>query len=52
MGIWPSGCFSERHVLVTGGTSGIGAAIAAGFSSEGAHVIDTGATQPKVNSAR
>lgn len=52
MGIWPSGCFSERHVLVTGGTSGIGAAIAAGFSSEGAHVIVTGATQTEVSAAR
>lgn len=34
--------FTGAHVLVTGGTSGIGNAIAAGFSNAGAHVIITG----------
>ena len=42
MGFWPNGCFENRHVLVTGGTSGIGAAIAAAFTAEGARVTVTG----------
>ena len=42
MGFWPNGCFENRHVLVTGGTSGIGAAIAAAFTAEGARVTGTG----------
>src|SRR5579871_2281006 len=33
------------HVLVTGGTSGIGAAIAAAYAADGAHVTITG-TRP------
>ena len=37
--------FTGRHVLVTGGTSGIGAGIAAAFIAAGAHVIVTG-TRP------
>jgi NAD(P)-dependent dehydrogenase (short-subunit alcohol dehydrogenase family) len=42
MGFWPDGCFKGHHVLVTGGTSGIGAGIAAAFMAEGARVTVTG----------
>ena len=52
MGIWPIGCFSGRHILVSGGTSGIGAAIAAAFLAEGAAVTVTGATDTEVAAAR
>lgn len=45
MGIWPEGCFADRDVLVTGGTSGIGEAVARAFLLEGARVTVTGATQ-------
>src|SRR6478609_11845725 len=34
--------FSNKHVLVTGGTSGIGKAIATAFSNAGAQVIAAG----------
>lgn len=44
MGIWPTGCFQGAQVLVVGGTSGIGLAIAEAFQSEGADVTVTGAT--------
>ncbi|KHJ53338.1 2-deoxy-D-gluconate 3-dehydrogenase [Aureimonas altamirensis] len=40
---WASGWAGGRHVLVSGGTSGIGAAIARAFLSAGAHVTCTGA---------
>ncbi|MGF6282779.1 SDR family NAD(P)-dependent oxidoreductase [Pseudomonas silensiensis] len=44
---WPDLTFDYRgrHVLVTGGTSGIGAVIAAAYSTAGAHVSVTG-TRP------
>ena len=48
MGIWPTGCFEGKRVLVVGGTSGIGAAIAKAFATEGAEVTVTGATEPEV----
>ena len=51
MSIWPNGCFKGRHVLVTGGTSGIGAAIAAAFLDEGAIVTATGVTLAEVAEA-
>jgi NAD(P)-dependent dehydrogenase (short-subunit alcohol dehydrogenase family) len=51
MSIWPNGCFAEKHVLVTGGTSGIGAAIARAFLAEGAIVTATGVSLEEVGSA-
>lgn len=51
MGIWPTGCFAEKHVLVIGGTSGIGAAIAAAFLAEGAIVTATGVAPAELNAA-
>jgi len=51
MGIWPVGCFQGARVLVVGGTSGIGAGIAAAFLAEGAGVTLTGATAPEVAAA-
>ncbi|WP_421696073.1 SDR family NAD(P)-dependent oxidoreductase [Aestuariivirga sp.] len=51
MGFWPEGCFANKTVLVTGGTSGIGAAIAAAFLLEGARVTATGVTQQEADDA-
>ena len=51
MSIWPNGCFAGRHVLVTGGTSGIGAAVARAFLGEGAHVTATGISHAETDSA-
>jgi NAD(P)-dependent dehydrogenase (short-subunit alcohol dehydrogenase family) len=45
------GLFRDRSVLVSGGTSGIGAAIARGFVRLGAEVVATGATAPEVEAA-
>ena len=42
MGFWPSGCFADQHVLISGGTSGIGAAVAKAFLAEKALVTVTG----------
>ena len=42
MGFWPNGCFEGRQVLVSGGTSGIGAAVAKAFLTEKARVTVTG----------
>jgi NAD(P)-dependent dehydrogenase (short-subunit alcohol dehydrogenase family) len=41
-----------RHVLVTGGTSGIGAGIAAAFAAQGDRVVVTGATAAEAAAAR
>ncbi len=52
MSIWPLNCFQDKTVLITGGTSGIGAGIARGFLAEGANVIVTGATEAEAARAR
>jgi len=43
---------SDTRVLITGGTSGIGRAVAAAFAARGARVTATGATLHEVESAR
>ena len=45
------GLFAGRSVLVVGGTSGIGAGIAAAFSALGAETLVTGATPAEVERA-
>ena len=50
--LWPNDSFKGRQVLVTGGTSGIGAAIAKAFAAEGATVLVTGATAQEVADAQ
>jgi NAD(P)-dependent dehydrogenase (short-subunit alcohol dehydrogenase family) len=51
MGIWPTDCFRGSRVLVVGGTSGIGAGIAAAFLAERAEVTVTGATEAEAAAA-
>ncbi|TKT74820.1 SDR family oxidoreductase [Aquamicrobium sp. LC103] len=48
---WAERFFSRRRVLVTGGSSGIGAAIAAGFAAAGAEVTATGVTEVEIVAA-
>ncbi len=48
---WARQWFEGRTVLVTGGTSGIGAAIAKGFAGAGANVIATGVSDAEVERA-
>ena len=43
---------AARHVFITGGTSGIGAAIARAFIATGANVTATGATAAEVQAAQ
>lgn len=50
-GRWAAPFFDGRSVLVSGGSSGIGAAIAAGFAAAGASVVATGATEAEVEAA-
>jgi len=44
--------FTGQRVLVVGGTSGIGAGIAAAFAVQGAQVVATGATAAECDAAR
>src|SRR6185503_18903992 len=44
----PTVRFTDHHVLVTGGTSGIGRAVTQAMASEGAHVIATGLREEEV----
>lgn len=44
--------FSNKTALITGGTSGIGAATALAFKKAGAHVIVTGLTAEEIESAK
>jgi NAD(P)-dependent dehydrogenase (short-subunit alcohol dehydrogenase family) len=44
--------FTGQRVLVVGGTSGIGAGIAAAFAGQGANVVATGATAAECDTAR
>ena len=46
------GLFQGRQALITGGTSGVGAAIAEGFLALGASVLATGATDTEIHAAR
>lgn len=48
---WSRGFFKGRQVLVTGGSSGIGLALAQGFAAAGASVVATAATEPELRAA-
>jgi len=52
MGFWPAGCFRGHNILITGGTSGIGAAIARAFLMEDAVVTVTGVSEAEADAAR
>ncbi len=49
---WARGWLEGRHVIVTGGTGGIGGAIAGAFRDAGATVHATGATEAECEAAR
>lgn len=44
--------FAGKNVLVSGGTSGIGLAVALGFANSGASVIATGSSEARLSTAR
>ncbi|MDQ6433851.1 SDR family NAD(P)-dependent oxidoreductase [Mesorhizobium sp. LHD-90] len=46
---WPADWFTGRRVLVTGGTSGIGAGVARAFLRAGGMVTATGVTQAEID---
>jgi NAD(P)-dependent dehydrogenase (short-subunit alcohol dehydrogenase family) len=48
---WASEFFTGKHVVITGGTSGIGQGIGRAFADAGAIVHATGATQAEVEAA-
>jgi NAD(P)-dependent dehydrogenase (short-subunit alcohol dehydrogenase family) len=48
---WASGFFSGKQVLVTGGASGIGGAIAAAFAAAGASVLATAVSDAEIDAA-
>lgn len=49
---WAASWFTGKQVLVVGGTSGIGAAIARGFIAAGANVRVTGVSDAEIEAAR
>ncbi|SDD56514.1 NAD(P)-dependent dehydrogenase, short-chain alcohol dehydrogenase family [Cupriavidus sp. YR651] len=51
-GTFDAGLYAGAHVVVAGGTSGIGAAIASAFARHGATVVATGATSDDVDAAQ
>ena len=51
MSVWPTECFAQSHVLVTGGSSGIGLGVAQAFLAAGAIVTATGVALDELNAA-
>jgi len=52
VGSFRANIFAEKQVLVSGGSSGIGLAVAQGFAKAGAAVIATGTSDAKLQAAR